>query len=57
MKHRHLNHQDFSLATVDDVIARGLLYDWLELRRTVLADRTLLIMHRLQARAAHGQVA
>jgi hypothetical protein len=32
MLHRHLNHSDWTLAAIDDVIARGRLNDWKELR-------------------------
>lgn len=32
MLHRHLNHSDWTLAAVDDVIARGRLDDWKDLR-------------------------
>jgi hypothetical protein len=32
MLHRHLNHQDLTLAAIDDVIGRGHLADWDELR-------------------------
>jgi len=42
MLHRHLNHQRFTLAAIDDVISRGRWRDWAELRRAVLADRALL---------------
>ena len=28
MLHRHLNHSDWTLAAIDDVIARGRLDDW-----------------------------
>jgi len=42
MRHRHLNHQRFTLAAIDDVISRGCWQDWAELRRVVLADRVLL---------------
>ena len=42
MLHRHLNHQQFTLAAIDDVIARGRRRDWAELRRIALADRTVL---------------
>lgn len=42
MLHRHLNHQDFTPAAIDDVIARGKWLDWAELRAAVLQDRTLL---------------
>jgi len=42
MLHRHLNHQRFTLAAIDDVISRGRWRDWAELRMAVLSDRTLL---------------
>ncbi|MDR2452387.1 MAG: hypothetical protein LBE85_11625 [Candidatus Accumulibacter sp.] len=42
MLHRHLNHQRFTLAAIDDVISRGRWQDWAELRWAVLADRPLL---------------
>lgn len=42
MLHRHLTHQQFTLAAIDDVIARGKRRDWAELRRAVLADRAVL---------------
>jgi hypothetical protein len=32
MRHRHLNHSNYSLAAIDDVIARGSREDWRELR-------------------------
>ena len=38
MQHRHLTHQTFTLAAIDDVIDRGRKKDWLELRRSVLSD-------------------
>lgn len=38
MKHRHLNHQRFTLAGIDDVIARGQWPDWAALREAVLTD-------------------
>ena len=28
MRHRHLNHEDYTLAAIDDVSARGLWADW-----------------------------
>ena len=40
--HRHLTHQQFTLAAIDDVIARGKRRDWAELRRAVLADPVVL---------------
>ncbi|MBF0175519.1 MAG: hypothetical protein HQL63_01535 [Magnetococcales bacterium] len=42
MQHRHLNHQTFTLAAIDDVIARGGRNDWAVLRRAALADPSLL---------------
>ena len=42
MLHRHLNHKQFTLAAIDDVISRGRWQDWVELRRAVLADGALL---------------
>lgn len=42
MLHRHLNHQRFTLAAIDDVIARGRWDDWAELRRAALADRAVM---------------
>ena len=38
MLHRHLTHQEFTLAAIDDVIARGKRRDWAELRTAVLKD-------------------
>lgn len=42
MLHRHLNHQGYTPAAIDDVISRGLWRDWVDLRRAVLADPALL---------------
>lgn len=42
MQHRHLNHQRFTLAAIDDVIRRGGWRDWAELRRAALGDQALL---------------
>lgn len=42
MLHRHLDHQRFTLAAIDDVISRGRWRDWAELRLAVLADGNLL---------------
>jgi nitrogen regulatory protein PII len=41
MLHRHLNHQGFTLAAIDDVIGRGKRRDWAELRRAALQDPAL----------------
>ena len=42
MQHRHLDHQRYTLAAIDDVIARGRWDDWTGLRRAVRADASLL---------------
>jgi hypothetical protein len=42
MEHRHLTHQGYTLAAIDDVIARGRLQDWIELRGAALHDRQIL---------------
>lgn len=42
MQHRHLNHQGYTLAAIDDVISRGRWRDWVALRRAVLRERSLL---------------
>ena len=41
MKHRHLTHEQFTLAAVDDVIARGKRVDWAMLRRAMLSDAVI----------------
>jgi hypothetical protein len=38
MQHRHLTHQDFTLAAIDDVIGRGKLHSWVKLREAVDTD-------------------
>ncbi|MDQ5769988.1 MULTISPECIES: hypothetical protein [Thiothrix] len=42
MIHRHLNHQRFTLAAIDDIISRGRWQDWAELRKAVLQEQPLL---------------
>jgi len=41
MQHRHLNHQRFTLAAIDDIISRGRWNDWVDLRQATLADPAL----------------
>lgn len=41
MHHRHLTHQQFTLAAIDDVIARGQRRDWVELRAAALRGRAV----------------
>jgi hypothetical protein len=38
LQHRHLNHQDFTLAAIDDTIARGKRRDWAALRTALLTE-------------------
>lgn len=38
MKHRHLNHEAFTLAAIDDILERGTLADWLPLLQEVARD-------------------
>lgn len=41
MEHRHLNHQQLTLAAIDDIIARGTMQDWQELRLALKRDPAL----------------
>lgn len=41
MRHRHLTHEQYSLAAIDDIIARGKRRDWAELRQAAPEDRSL----------------
>jgi hypothetical protein len=52
MWHRHLNHCDWTLAAVDDVIARGRMDDWKELR-DVATQRPEVAQRVLQVCAPH----
>lgn len=54
MEHRHLNHQGFTLAAIDDVIARGRRRDWALLRQGLLDDASLAekIRHLCRAKIA-----
>jgi hypothetical protein len=38
MKHRHLNHETFTLAAIEDILSRGSLPDWAPLVREIEAD-------------------
>ena len=51
MLHRHLNHQRFTLAAIDDAISRGKWKDWEELRHAALHDREVIA--RIQRICAH----
>ena len=53
MLHRHLNHEEYTLAAIDDVIERGKREDWADLRVAALKDRALMekIFHIADTRA------
>ena len=42
MKHRHLNHERYTLPAIDDVISRGRWQDWADMRRVALANPSLM---------------
>lgn len=46
MIHRHLNHTEFTLAAIDDIISRGKAQDWKELRASVIKDPDIVEMVR-----------
>jgi hypothetical protein len=52
MRHRHLSHSNWSLAAVDDLIARGRMDDWKQLRDTA-ARRADVRKRILQVCAVH----
>ena len=41
MRHRHLTHQAYTLAAIDDIIARGKRQDWAALRTALLSDSSI----------------
>jgi hypothetical protein len=42
MMHRHLNHQQYTSAALDDVIERGKREDWAQLRSAALKDHVIM---------------
>jgi hypothetical protein len=38
MKHRHLAHSEFTLATIEDILDRGKMPDWAPLIDAIRAD-------------------
>jgi hypothetical protein len=38
MKHRHLTHEDFTLAAIEDILARGRMADWAPLIAAIRDD-------------------
>ena len=53
MQHRHLNHQDFTAAAVDDIIRRGGWRDWVTLRRAAHRD-PMVVARILRVCGAEG---
>lgn len=41
MKHRHLNHEEYTLAAIDSVISRGKWKDWVDMRSAMWEDPSL----------------
>ena len=41
MTHRHLQHQDFTLAAIDDIISNGKLDAWKRLRLAMLGEASI----------------
>jgi len=39
MKHRHLNHEAFTLAAIEDILSRGSMPDWAPLIETIRPAR------------------
>lgn len=54
MFHRHIDPKGWTLAKIDDVIGRGDLAAWLELRDALGADAGLL--PKIRKIASHGAV-
>jgi len=52
MEHRHLNHHDFTLAAIDDVIGRGRLPAW-EALRLAMGRQPTIRAKVLRVCAAH----
>jgi hypothetical protein len=42
MLHRHLNHERYTLAALDDLIERGKREDWAKLRSVALENRAIM---------------
>lgn len=42
MIHRHLTHRNYTMAAIDDVIQRGTMSDWVDLREAIRAEPVLL---------------
>jgi len=38
VKHRHLTHENFTIAAIEDILARGRMPDWVPLVLAIQAD-------------------
>jgi hypothetical protein len=38
MKHRHLTHEEFTTAAIEDILARGKMPDWVPLITAIVTD-------------------
>ena len=52
MQHRHLTHEQYTLAAIDDIIARGKRRNSTGLRQAALADRSLFAKVMKQRRGS-----
>lgn len=43
MQHRHLNHNGYTLAAIDDIIVRGNGHDWIDLGRELHRQPDVII--------------
>ena len=53
MNHRHINTCEYTLAAIDDVIERGVMNDWLELRDAVRSSSR--VANDVRKVCEHGQ--
>jgi hypothetical protein len=54
MLHRHLNHAEYTLAALDDIIDRGKRSDWAQLRSAALNHQDIM-QKILRVAKAHEQ--
>lgn len=56
MKHRHLTHEGYTLAAIDDILDRGRLRDWAPLLREVHGDPDGPVARRVQQVIEHHRM-
>ena len=56
MKHRHLTHETFTLAAIDDILDRGALRDWAPLLREVRRHPTGATAQRVSRVLRHHRM-